>query len=180
MAERVIRIRRKAIASVVGLGLLVATIPIGAANTPYVDGHAMVLTRERMAMVRSVRALSGWVKEVGRELDALGGILEETGAHPDSERLLEGGERGAEALRRLGAVARRVEGTRMPEAMGDLQRQARAALGYAIKAGQAVVGCMGAPRAEAVAEAGERLKEARVAMEELDERVQRQRGALLR
>lgn len=180
MTIRVIRIRRRAIAGVAGLILLAAAVPIGIGNTPYADGHAVVLTRGRLEMVQSVRALATWVVEVRKELDVLETILGESAASPDSGRLLAEGERGAEALRRLGAVAREVEGARVPEAMSELQRQAREALGSAIAAGQAVVECVGAPRAEAVAEAWTRLREARGALEELDGRVWVQRGMLWR
>lgn len=180
MTDRVIRIRSRWVGVMVGVVLLGVWVPLGLANTPYQEGRAVVLTRERQAMMGYLRDLSGWTAVMAASLGALQGVLDEAAALSDSGRLLQGGQRGGEALERLGAVAREVDGARAPAAMGEVHRQARDALAVAIRAGQSVVACVGAPRPETIADARAQLKEAQARLAALTGLAQRQRKAISR
>jgi len=180
MPNRVIRIRSRWIAAILGIALILAAVPVGLANTPYQEGRAVVLTRERQAMMAYLRKLSGWTAAMGRSLDSLQDILDETAANPDSGRLLQGGQQGADTLQRLAALAQQAEEVRVPPAMSDLHSRAREALALEITAAQTVLACVGAPRPEMITNARKELKDAHGQLEALDGLVQGQRKAISR
>jgi len=180
MTHRVIRIRSRWAAAILCIALILAAIPVGLANTPYQEGRAVVLTRERQVMMAYLRDVSGWTAIMAACLRDLGGILEENAANPDSGRMLQGGQRGAQALERLGAVAQEVDGAQVPAAMSELHRQAREALALEITVAQSVLACVGAPRAETIATARKQLAAARTQLEVLNGLVQQQRKAISR
>lgn len=180
MAQRVIRIRSRWAAVLIAIALILAAVPLGLTNTPYQEGRAVALTRERQAMMAYLRDVAGWTTIMGASLRDLQDILEETAANPDSGRMLQGGQRGAQTLQRLGTVAQEVDGAQVPAAMSELHRQAREALALEITAAQSVLACVGAPRAETIATARKQLAAARTQLEVLNGLVQQQRKAISR
>jgi len=180
MTQRVIRIRSRWAAVIVGISLTLVAVPLGLANTPYQEGRAVVLTRERQGMMGTLRDVSGWAAVMAGSLGDLEDILDETAANPDSGRLLQGGQRGAQTLQRLGAVAQQADGAQVPAAMSDLQRRAREALALEITAAQSVLACVGAPRPDSITAARSQLAAARSLLETLEELVQQQRKAISR
>lgn len=180
MAQRVIRIRSRWVAVILGIALILLAIPVGLANTPYQEGRAVVLTRERQAMMAYLRDASRWRAIMAACLHDLGGVLEETAANPDSGRMLQGGQRGTQTLEQLGVVAQEVDGAQVPVAMSELHRQVRETLALEITVAQSVLASVGAPRLERIADAREQLREAHKQMEALNGLIQRQRQAISR
>lgn len=180
MTHRVIRIRSRWVAVVLGIALILLAIPVGLANTPYQEGRAVVLTRQRQSMMAYLRDASRWTAIMAGCLRTLESILDETAANPDSGRMLQEGQRGAQTLERLGVLAQEVDGAQVPAAMSELHRQARATLALEITAAQSVLACVGAPQPERIAAAREQLRQVQKQTEVLDGLIQRQRKAISR
>ena len=177
---RVIRVRRRHLALVAVGALLVTTLLLGLGRTPYHNGRALLLTRERWSILTYLGRAAAWIDAMERELLVLERVLGDTAGTSAASNLLALGEEGGLSLERLARVARQVDSADVPAALEGLHQHLTAALSAELSAAQQVLNSIGAPRPEVIADAMQAVAAAQEEVGRTEALVDAQRAAVSR